>query len=142
MVFIVQWLAWIFHKGRFGKPRPNRDTPDVRHVLADLLVKIINDFRHLLAGAIVLLFGLALAYSLAQAANVDEISTVLQAVGSSLGGLIGAIIGYYFGESAGMRQGPPPSSDATAGEPEQSENADTRSANLRRPTNEAESQDE
>jgi hypothetical protein len=71
----------------------------------DLIVKIIDDFRHFLALLIVVLFFLALGYALLRAGgDVEAISDALQAVSSALGGLIGAIIGYYFGESAGRRQ--------------------------------------
>lgn len=101
----VQWVAWIFSLGRFGKQvNPTEKAQYVRYLVADGLVKIINDFRHLLALLIVLIFGFALAYSLWRAgSNIDSIKEVLQAVAATLGGLVGSIIGYYFGESAGRR---------------------------------------
>ena len=83
----------------------------------------MKTFRHLLALAIVLLFGVVLIFSLVRAGqDPQQISTVLQAVTSSLGGLIGAIIGYYFGESAGRRQ--PPTEDVTPTEVKESAGSD------------------
>lgn len=58
-----------------------------------LATNIINEFRHLLALVLVLLFGGVLAFGLVKAGDdAQGISAVLQAVASSLGGLIGAII--------------------------------------------------
>ena len=63
--------------------------------VAELGANILNEFRHLLALVLVLLFGGVLAFGLARAGNdAQGVSAVLQAVASSLGGLIGAIIGY------------------------------------------------
>jgi hypothetical protein len=117
---LVQWFAWIFARGRFQKGDEPTGRQTLRYVFADLLVKIIDDFRHLLALVIVLIFALALTYSLVlvayeQTGRIDAAAKALQAVVSSLGGLIGAIIGYYFGEKAGEKaaaiqaqaQGPP-----------------------------------
>ena len=138
LILGVQWLAWIFRKGRFATDNRPYDPSirQVRHIFADLAVNIINDFRHLLAGGIVLLFGLVLAYSLTRSNDVKEISSVLQAVASSLGGLIGAILGYYFGESAGKRQSPS-SPVVTTGEAEQRDDIPAprgfREANILRP---------
>jgi hypothetical protein len=104
----VQWFTWIFAKGRFQRREGPADRQTLRYVFADLLVKIIDDFRHLLALVIVLIFALALTYALVlvayePTARIDATGKALQAVVSSLGGLIGAIIGYYFGEKAGER---------------------------------------
>lgn len=110
-VLVVQWIAWIFSRGRFrAKPAGGREITPLRHVFADLIVKIIDDFRHLLALLIVLIFAATLVYALVLASydetdRLGAASTALQAVVSSMGGLIGAIIGYYFGEKAGERQG-------------------------------------
>ncbi|MGE3346867.1 MAG: hypothetical protein AB7I35_05470 [Ramlibacter sp.] len=102
-VAVVQWLAWVFGLGRFKSslqaPR-QAPTQNLRYLVTEALTKIINDFRHLLALLIVLIFGLALAYALYQASgSIDEIKEALQAVAATLGGLVGSIIGYYFGES-------------------------------------------
>lgn len=107
-VLVIQWLAWIFSMGRFKGPRPPRRETPIRHVFADLLVKIIDDFRHLLALVIVVIFALALMYVMVLVAyepegRLEGAGDGLQAVVSSMGGLIGAIIGYYFGEKAGAR---------------------------------------
>ncbi len=106
MILMIQWLAWIFKFGRFSHPTDQKTgisyetNNGIRHVIADLMVKVIDDFRHLLALVIILMFALALGYTLIFADTISEISDGLQAVTSTLGGIIGAIIGYYFGESA------------------------------------------
>lgn len=122
VAFLVQWFVWLFGLGRF-KPSlvsqrasetspvegTARQTP-IRHVVANLFVKVVDDFRHLLALILVIIFAVTLIYSLAVAANTtDDISKALQAVTGSLSGIIGVVIGYYFGESAGKRSaGDPP----------------------------------
>ena len=104
-ILAVQWLSWIFRWGRFRR-EPSKEK-GIRFILVELAANIINEFRHLLALVLVLLFGGVLAFGLARAGDdAQGISAVLQAVASSLGGLIGAIIGYYFGESAGRRRAP------------------------------------
>lgn len=119
-ILAAQWLSWIFRWGRFSQPPPREQ--NVWFILAELTANIINDFRHLLALVIVLLFGGVLAFGLVRAGNdAQGISAVLQAVASSLGGLVGAIIGYYFGESAGRRRTPDES--VTVREVEQNEHA-------------------
>lgn len=116
IAFLVQWFAWMFARGRFRKPDTLAGTgtgsgtsrAELRYIFSEATVKIINDFRHLLALVIVLIFGIALLYSLIRAATLtgDGTSTVnnmkeaLQAVVATLGGLVGSIIGYYFGESS------------------------------------------
>lgn len=109
-VAIVQWLAWIFRRGRFGN-EPGQVQPvrseSLRYVTADFLVKIINDFRNLLALVIVGVFAAALAIAMYPGVrhwNVDELGKGVQSVAAALGGLIGSIIGYYFGESAATQR--------------------------------------
>lgn len=105
---LAQWVCWMFGLGRFelrhqGKNPVTRES-SLRFVIADLLVKIINDFRHLLALVVMLIFALTLLYALLRSENTAEgINKALQSVVATMGGLIGSIIGYYFGESAGQR---------------------------------------
>lgn len=95
-------MAWIFSLGRFRAPQSRSD--NLRNIFTDFLVKIIDDFRHLLALIIVVIFALALGYAMLRAGNqFDNMTKALQAVVSTLGGLIGSIIGYYFGESTAQR---------------------------------------
>jgi hypothetical protein len=105
----VQWFAWIFSIGRFKStdatpPGARPSGQSLRYVFSEAAVKIINDFRHLLALVIVVIFALALAYAMLQArASIADMKEALQAVVATLGGLVGSIIGYYFGESAVTR---------------------------------------
>lgn len=120
-ILAAQWLSWIFRWGRFSQEPPKEKR--IRFILAELATNIINEFRHLLALVLVLLFGGVLAFGLVKAGDdAQKISAVLQAVASSLGGLIGAIIGYYFGESAGRRRAPV--EPVTADDVEQGEEGD------------------
>ncbi len=143
LAFLVQWFAWIFGIGRFSKAgRGTTDTDpstgkgtgqgtgtgtgigtsraELRYIFSEATVKIINDFRHLLALVIVLIFAFALGFSLIKAASIpstgtpsviDNMKEALQVVVATLGGLVGSIIGYYFGESKAPQpstQTPPP----------------------------------
>ncbi len=98
---VVNWALWMFGWGRF-RGRPASDSK-LRFVLADFFVKIINDFRHLLALVMVVLFALALFAAMWPGMIKQDVSLMkegLQSVAAALGGLIGSIMGYYFGESA------------------------------------------
>ncbi len=108
IVLIIKWVAYIF---RFGRYRDNESFVDekgqeinnykLRFVIADLLVKIINDFRHLLALVIMTIFGLSLWYVLYKSnGTFEQLKDSLQVVIASFGGIVGTIIGYYFGESS------------------------------------------
>lgn len=112
VVSMIRYLLWMFGCGRFSVVTDREQQQTLRFVFADLLVKIINDFRHLLALIVVLIFALALGYALAvsvhQSDPIDAMSKSMQAVVSSMGSLIGAIIGYYFGEKAGEKAATPP----------------------------------
>lgn len=110
-LFSLQWVLWLFAKGRFHVTSEKSEKlvaparpQGLRYLVADGLVKIINDFRHLLALIIVSIFGLAVFWTLYQVGpDVDDMKEVLQAVAATLGGLVGSIIGYYFGESAARK---------------------------------------
>lgn len=108
VAFIVQWFAWIFSKGRFWRggdaPASNAASAqkqNLRYIISDAIIKIVNDFRHLLALVIIGIFAVALCFTLFQTSpNLENMKEALQAVVATLGGLVGSIIGYYFGESA------------------------------------------
>jgi hypothetical protein len=126
----TQWLSWIRGWGRY---RPNAGDPgapaakepsSIAHLLVRFLATIISEFRHLLALLIFLLFAGVLSYSVYvasqapgdTAAMIENIGAVVQAVVASLGGLVGSIIGYYFGESsARARQDGPPATSVAPG---------------------------
>jgi hypothetical protein len=124
VVGLIQWLAWIFSRGRF---RPDRigakvGASSLRFVFADLLVKIINDFRHFLALVVVAIFALALSYVLYRADNnMASITDAMQTVVATLGGLVGSILGYYFGESAARKSLEEGARERPAEEPEQTD---------------------
>lgn len=115
LAFLAQWFAWIFSLGRF-KSTPNRSPGNsLRFVFSEAAVKLINDFRHLLALVMVLIFAFALGYAMIEArANLDDMKEALQSVVATLGGLVGSIIGYYFGESSVTKAQDPVATDAAA----------------------------
>lgn len=123
VVAIVQWLAWIFSLGRFGKDIPS-GSKALSVAFSEFIFKIINEFRHLLALLVFTVFSFALAYSLIKAASlptnpdaallppdpnapsvISNMKEALQGVMATLGGLVGSIIGYYFGESSAGKGG-------------------------------------
>jgi hypothetical protein len=125
IVFLLQWLAWIFGWGRFGRASAPTARAELRFIFSEAAVKIINDFRHLLALIVVVIFALALGYSLIKAASVtsdsptmlNNMKEALQAVVATLGGLVGSIIGYYFGESSVVKIAEPKPPDTAGGKP-------------------------
>ena len=108
---LVRWVLWMFGLGRF---KAQQTDSEIRFVLANFFVKIVNDFRHLLALVLVILFGQALFAAMWPGMMKQDVSLIkdgLQGVAAALGGLIGSIIGYYFGESAAKNR--VPSGDGT-----------------------------
>ena len=84
----VHWLAWLFGLGRFRK-----DDASGGWLLRDFLATISADYRHILASAVVLL-GLAIMLVVAFS---DPIHKNAQIVFNTLPGLMGVVLGYYFG---------------------------------------------
>jgi hypothetical protein len=108
ILMVIQWLAWVFNLGRYARQGADTGNDWTRHsirfLIAEALAKIINDFRHLLALIVISIFGLALFYVMVKAgSSFENVLNGVQAVAAALGGLIGSIIGYYFGESAAAR---------------------------------------
>ena len=106
-LIVIQWFCWIFQIGRFKATSrtdtaPQDESQHVRYIIANLFVNIINDFRHLLALVIVLVFAITLFVVLYKN-PATEIGSAMQSVSSVFGGLIGAIIGFYFGEKSALR---------------------------------------
>lgn len=103
LAVVLRYLAFIFRWGRF-REMPVKPESAVGYVVAQFFANLINDFRHFLALILVLIFAGALAVGLIVSPHdVPGLTGALQAVTSTLGGLIGSIIGYYFGESAVKR---------------------------------------
>lgn len=98
----THWIAYVFALGRY---RTNKDQAGPGYVIIKLFDKVINDFRHLLAFTIITIFAGSLLYSLISTRlDATKISDALQAVVSTLGGIVGSIIGYYFGEAKGKSE--------------------------------------
>ena len=109
IILAINWLAVIFSWGKFKKSSQDLDNNNsidnmldgtFAHIVSRFLVNIIDDFKHLLALIIVIIFAILILYSMTATNNFDEKMEALQVVIASLGGLLGSIIGYYFGESA------------------------------------------
>jgi hypothetical protein len=98
---LFHYTMWVFALGRFSNRESMKPRERLNFVLADAAVKIINDFRHLLALLILVVFSLILGYAVVKGGTDGTgIKDSLQAVMATLGGLVGSIIGYYFGESS------------------------------------------
>ena len=109
LLLAINWLAYIFNWGRF---KPSAANPVDRksklsYLVAEFFANIINDFKHLLALVIVFIFVLLILYGTVMGESFDEKKEALQLVIASLGGLLAAIIGYYFGESAATKANVP-----------------------------------
>ncbi len=106
-IVMIQWFCWIFGWGRFSPENMAATTgirKPLRRVMGELFFNLVNDFRHLLALVIVLIFALILGYAVFRAGTqMDDITKALQAVVATLGGLVGSLLGYYFGESAAKK---------------------------------------
>ena len=114
LILSIQWTAWLFNWGRFRQIEAKTDRlsiktdrPSIRYMVIEFTTQIINDFRHLLAIAITLVFAVAILSVLfitwKNESNINVFKDGLQVVVASMGGLIGSVIGYYFGESAAKK---------------------------------------
>jgi hypothetical protein len=104
---VLNWVLWMFGWGRF-QGSPGADSK-IRYVLANFFVKIIDDFRNLLALVMVALFAVALFVAMWPGIAKQDVTLIkegLQGVAAALSGLIGSIVGYYFGESAAKKRAP------------------------------------
>lgn len=130
LIGILQWILWLFKLGRYEFDGDKPKNGGVIYIATDFFVKIINDFRHLLALIVILVFAFVLIFSVYHAIQIDKSSdlsnfenlkNVLQAVISTLGGIVASIIGYYFGESVGKAKGEKENVNSFAGEIDQNE---------------------
>lgn len=70
-------------------------------MIVRFFVQLINNFRHFLALVLVLIFVAVLFGAIvAGRHSTEDLTKCVQAVMATLGGLIGSIVGNYFGESA------------------------------------------
>jgi len=102
-VVVATWIAWILRIGRFkpadGGQRISPEQAPLSFIIADAAVKLVNDFRHLLALLLVLIYGGTLAWVLEASDTPDHMWEGLKTVTATLGGVVASIIGYYFGEA-------------------------------------------
>jgi hypothetical protein len=109
-ILFLDWIAKVFAIGKYRNLPKDGSSSGLVYVFSQLLVKIITDFRHFLALVLVLIFatalGVAFSFANKEVAGQDRIENLikaLQAVVATLGGLVGSIVGYYFGESAARK---------------------------------------
>ena len=123
----VNWLARIFQWGKYkdkeksgegksgeGKSEKEKESNGFGYIMTQFFTNLISDFKHLLALIIVIVFTTLIIYSMTTTPIFKEKMEALQLVIASLGGLLGSIIGYYFGESAGKNRDLPISNNTEA----------------------------
>ncbi len=121
VIAAINWMARIFNWGRYStEASESEHLKGIAYVISVFFTNLINDFKHLLALVIVIIFTGLIIYSMASGSNFNEKLEALQLVIASLGGLLGSIIGYYFGESAARSSNAPTTVDygGAAGGPE------------------------
>lgn len=100
-VMIINWLAMIFSFGRYKNQQLNeKNSGNLGYMVTQFFANLINDFKHFLALIIIVIFAGLIVYSMAATPEFEDKMEALQLVIASLGGLVGTVIGYYFGESA------------------------------------------
>ena len=115
-LYAMNSIAKIFSWGRYKRLNQEAEANSALYYgVSVFFVNLINDFKHLLALVIVLIFTGLIIYSMAAGTNFTEKLDALKLVIASLGGLLGSIIGYYFGESAARNSNP---TRVTLGSPE------------------------
>ncbi|GAB5398870.1 MAG: hypothetical protein Aureis2KO_04550 [Aureisphaera sp.] len=120
VVIAIRWLFQIFALGKYKthykvkdengkekvvKVKQKDENTSITYILTQSLVDIVGEFRHFLALMIVLLFVILIIAAMwagngSSQMNFDNMMDAMQLVIASLGGLLGSIIGYYYGESA------------------------------------------
>lgn len=119
----ITWMAWVGGRWRFDPSSRNEKFQEttIRYMFVKFLTEIINDFKHILALLIVLMFvitvGCILYFALFIQNDFATLKDGLQLIVATLGGLVGSIVGYYFGESAASKRGgAADGTDASGGE--------------------------
>ncbi|MEW5829658.1 MAG: hypothetical protein AB1846_12265 [Chloroflexota bacterium] len=102
VILLIQWLAWIFKWGRF-KSAPAGSAPgySTKDIMFTYLATLASDFKFVLASLIFGIFSVVLLIALF---TQSDFANALQAVMSTLGGLVGTIVGYFFGEKAAQAE--------------------------------------
>jgi TRAP-type C4-dicarboxylate transport system permease small subunit len=100
-LIVFQWYCWLLCKGRFSNKSPAER--DSRGGVVRGWAYLINDFRHLLALILVVAFigGIitmgVLGY---RRCGIEGAKDAMNVIITPLSGLIGSVIGYYFGATS------------------------------------------
>ena len=126
ILLMLNGVLWMFAWGRYAPDKRARGggrETTMRYLSGVFFARIITEFRHFLALVIVILFGFTLALVTIPAAIDNDLESMvsgIQAVAAGLGGLLGSVIGYYFGEST-ARRGEPGKTEGPAEEVQEEE---------------------
>jgi hypothetical protein len=111
LMFLIREFFRLMGWGRYARSARGAqanpaagDSTDWSFYTTTFIAKTISEFRHLLALLIFLLFAGSVILAILPgliALNVEQMSEGLEGVAAALGGLVGSIIGYYFGEQVG-----------------------------------------
>lgn len=101
LMSFINWLAKLFSWGRYKQPEiKSKGYGNLIYMVTQFFANLINDFKHFLALVIVLIFAGLIIFSMAATDLFYQKMEALKLVIASLGGIMGTVIGYYFGESA------------------------------------------
>ncbi|MGG8495026.1 hypothetical protein ACQY1Q_01305 [Tenacibaculum sp. TC6] len=107
LILMINWLAVIFNWGKYkSPPLYSKNSGNLAYMVTQFFANLINDFKHFLALIIVLIFAGLIVFSMATTDDFNNKMKALQLVIASLGGIVGTVIGYYFGESAAKSNSP------------------------------------
>src|SRR5262245_22643659 len=114
LMVVIRETFWLLGWGRYKRTAQDLKTDkttgggDPNRIWSffatTFIAKTISEFRHLLALLIFLLVAGAVILSVLPGLlilDVDRMAEGLESVAAALGGLVGSIIGYYFGEQVG-----------------------------------------
>jgi hypothetical protein len=100
LVAAGHWWSYFRGTGRYAQPK----TVETTSAAMLFIGKLISEFKHFLALVIMVVFLVAIVLVVIAAwpkasGDLDKLYNGIQVVVASMGGLVGSVVGYYFGEA-------------------------------------------